>query len=141
MADAPFTTRMTVRVSDLDPNGHVRGPAYLECADHARWEWVRAAGLPIDELLGSGVGPVNLETTIRFLHEMRTAEPLDVTVTPVWGDGRTSRVTQELRRLDGTVVATVASVGGLLDLEQRRLVTDPQSVWRRLAKSPDVLGL
>jgi acyl-CoA thioester hydrolase len=140
MAD-DFTTRMTVRVSDLDPNGHVRGPAYLECADHARWEWVRAAGIPIDELLGSGVGPVNLETTIRFLHEMRTAEPLDVTVVPLWGDGRTSRVTQELRRLDGTVVATVESVGGLLDLEHRRLVTEPQAVWRRLAKNPEILGL
>jgi acyl-CoA thioester hydrolase len=60
---------------------------------------------------------------------------------PVWGDGRTSRVAQELRRLDGTVVATVESVGGLLDLAQRRLVTDPRSVWRRLAAHPEVLGL
>ncbi|HEY8544076.1 MAG TPA: thioesterase family protein [Acidimicrobiales bacterium] len=136
-----FTTRLDVRVSDLDPNGHVRGPAYLELADHARWEWVRAAGIPIEELLGAGVGPVNLETTLRFVHELRTAEPLDVTVVPVWGDGRTSRVTQELRRRDGTVVATVESVGGLLDLERRRLVTDPQAVWRRLATHPEVLGL
>ena len=142
--DDGFTTRLAVRVSDLDPNGHVRGPAYLELADHARWEWVRAAGIPIDDLLGAGVGPVNLETTIRFVHELRSAEPLVVTVVPVWGEGRTSRtsrVTQELRRLDGTVVATVESVGGLLDLEQRRLVTDPQAVWRRLATHPEVLGL
>jgi acyl-CoA thioester hydrolase len=141
VTDVPFETRMTVRVSDLDPNGHVRGPAYLECADHARWEWVHAAGVPLDRLMEAGVGPVNLETTIRFLAEMRSAEPLDITVVPVWGEGRTSRVTQELRRSDGTVVAAVESVGGLLDLEQRRLVSDPRYRWRRLATHPEILGL
>jgi acyl-CoA thioester hydrolase len=139
--DTPFSTQVTVRISDLDPNGHVRGPAYLDLADQARWEWVRAAGVPLDDLQAAGVGPVNLETTVRFLHELRAPGTLDVTVVPHWGQGRTSRLTQELRRPDGTVVATVESVGGLLDLHSRRLVSDPGSRWRRLAKRPEVLGL
>jgi acyl-CoA thioester hydrolase len=138
---ATFSTQVTVRISDLDPNGHVRGPAYLDLADQARWEWLRAAGVPLDDLQAAGIGPVNLETTVRFLHELRTPGPLDVTVVPHWGQGRTSRLTQELRRPDGTVVATVESVGGILDLHERRLVSDPRSHWRRLAKRPDVLGL
>ena len=141
MTDAPFATRVTVRVSDLDTNGHVRGPAYLECADQARWEWLHAAGVPLDDLQAAGIGPVNLETTVRFLHELRTPGPLDVTVVPVWGEGRTSRTTQELRRADGTVVATVESVDGILDLHERRLVSDPRSRWRKLAAHPEILGL
>ena len=139
--DTPFSTQVTVRISDLDPNGHVRGPAYLDLADQARWEWVQAAGIPLDDLQAAGIGPVNLETTVRFLHELRTPGPLDVTVVPHWGQGRTSRLTQELRRPDGTVVATVESLGGILDLHERRLLPDPRSQWRKLAKRPDVLGL
>lgn len=141
MDDTPFETRIDVRITDLDPNGHVRGPAYLEYADQARWEWTRAAGATLDRMHDAGVGPVNLETTVRFLRELRNPESLVVTVVPVWGDGRTSRVTQEIRLPDGTVVATVEGVGGLLDLERRRLVDDPKERWRKLADRPEILGL
>jgi hypothetical protein len=57
------------------------------------------------------------------------------------GAGRTSRLTQELRRSDGTIVATVESVGGILDLHERRLLPDPGTHWRKLATRPEVLGL
>jgi len=143
MTDAPFTTRVAIRISDLDPNGHVRGSAYVDYGDQARWEWVHAAGVPLDELQAAGLGPVNLETTVRFRHELRGAGAVDVTVVPDWGDdgGKISRITQDLRRPDGTVVATIESLGGLLDLRERRLVTDPRAHWRRLATHPEVLGL
>jgi acyl-CoA thioester hydrolase len=134
---------VTVRVSDLDPNGHVRGSAYVDYGDQARWEWVHAAGVPLGKLHAAGLGPVNLETTVRFRHELRDVQAVDVTVVAIWGDSgdKISRVVQELRRLDGTVAATIESVGGLLDLDERRLVTDPQTHWRRLATHPEILGL
>jgi acyl-CoA thioester hydrolase len=136
-----FRTDLTVRNSDLDVNGHVRGSAYLDYADHARWEWLRAAGVSLDDLRGAGLGPVSLETTIRWLAELRPGHSFSVTAAFRWGEGKTSTVAQQLIRPDGTVVAEVTGVGGLLDLDHRRLVPDPQSHWRTLATHPHLLGL
>lgn len=46
-------------------------PAY---ADDARWELIRAAGVSLAELTAAGIGPVSLETTIRF-HNTRRLIP------------------------------------------------------------------
>jgi acyl-CoA thioester hydrolase len=102
---------------------------------------MRAAGIDQDELLSIGIGPVSLEETIRFHHEVRTGEELDVSCTFVWGDGKTFRVEQELQRSDGTLAAEVTNVGGLMDLKERRLVADPGAVWRSIAETPSILGL
>jgi hypothetical protein len=69
--DGPvFRIKLPVRVDDLDTNGHVRGPAYLGYADHARWECVWAAGIDPAQLRARNVGPVNLRTTIEFHREL-----------------------------------------------------------------------
>jgi hypothetical protein len=47
---------------------HVRGLPRLR--DHAWWELVRAAGVSLEELMAAGLGPVNLETTVRFHREL-----------------------------------------------------------------------
>ncbi|MGD0455869.1 MAG: thioesterase family protein [Solirubrobacteraceae bacterium] len=83
----------------------------------------------------------SLEETIRFHHEVRAGEELAVSCTFVWGEGKTFRVEQELRRSDGTLAAEVSNVGAIMDLEQRRLVGDPGAVWRSIAQTPGILGL
>lgn len=138
----PRVLRVAVRADDLDVNGHVRGAAYMEYADHARWLLVEEAGVSFDELRAAGLGPVNLETTVRFHRELRLGDELDVLTTFSYGDGKTSRVHQELRRVaDGELAAEVSSVSGMLDLKARRLVSDPASSWRPFVTRPEVLGL
>src|SRR5439155_16576913 len=110
-------------------------------ADDARRECARAAGVAMDELFASGLGPVNLETTVRFHRELREGDEVDVSCSFEWGDGKTMRVVQEFRRSDGELVAELVSLGGLLDLTERRLVTDPSGRWRSVARTPELLGL
>lgn len=136
-----FTTRLDVRVFDLDAQGHLTGPAYLQYAGQALWEHVRAAGVDVDALLGSGVGPVNLETHIRFLRELRGGDEVDVSCQLQFGEGKTYRVRHEFRTADGELAAELTSVFGLLDLTRRRLVPDPRSCWHRHATRPELLGL
>ncbi|MGW5645429.1 acyl-CoA thioesterase [Saccharopolyspora sp. NPDC003752] len=137
-----FRITISVRSDDLDVNGHVRGPAYLAYGDHARWACLAAAGVDPERLRAQhDVGPVNLETTVRFHRELRPLDQVEVTCAFQWGDGKTSRVVQELRAPDGTLVAEVESVSGLLDLTRRRLVADPARYWRELATRPRLLGL
>lgn len=132
---------IAVRLWDLDTNGHVRGSAYLDYADHARWECVRAAGVSLDALAEAGFGPVNLETTIRFQHELRAGDCVVVSTAFSYGSGKTSQVRQDFTLTDGTPVAEITSVSGLLDLRTRRLLPNPATHWRTLATAPHHLGL
>jgi acyl-CoA thioester hydrolase len=131
---------LPVRNDDLDTNGHVRGPAYLAYADHARWATLVAAGVDLTALRGHGLGPVNLETTIRHVEELHAGDTVTITSTYTWTTGKTYRIVQQLRRSD-VLVAEVTSVCGLLDLNERRLVPRPDEHWRTRATAPGLLGL
>jgi acyl-CoA thioester hydrolase len=138
----PFQVRLEVRSYELDIQGHVTTSAYLQYADHTRWKLLEAAGVDLEEMRRTGVGPVTLETTVRFVRELRLGHEVDVSCVFDWPGGRTGRVTQQLCRADdGDLVAELRSVGGILDLTARKLVPDPGAVWRRLARQPELLGL
>lgn len=141
MSTAVFQVRLAVRSYELDPQRHVNGAVYLQYADHARFECVRASGIDIDQMISAGVGPVNLETNIQYRNEIRGGDEVDVSCVFVWGKGKTYRVEQEFRHLDGTLAAEVRSVSGLLALDTRRLLSDPGEHWRSLAVRPELLGL
>ena len=132
---------LPVRSDDLDVVGHVRGPAYLAYADHARWSALVTAGIDLSDLAARRLGPVNLETTVRFRRELRAGGQVEVVSVFGWGTGRTSRVDQWLLRGDGVLAAQVSSVSGLLDLSTRRLLPGPDRYWRELAADPSMLGL
>lgn len=136
-----YTTRLDVRLSDIDAQGHMTGAAYIEFANHSLWKCAQTAGVDVDAFLASGVGPVNLATNIRYLHELRGGDQVDVSCQLTFGDGRTYQVDHELRTTAGDLAATVTSTFGLLDLQQRKLVPDPAARWRQFADRPDVLGL
>jgi acyl-CoA thioester hydrolase len=136
-----FETSIEVRGYELDPQGHVRRTVYLDYAEHARWEWLRAAGVDQAAMLASGVGPVTLEETIRYRHELRSGDEVVVSCVFTWTGGKTLRVEQEFRRADGTLVAELSSVFGLLDLAARRLVPDPAQRLVSLATTPELLGV
>ncbi|MGC4892677.1 acyl-CoA thioesterase [Micromonospora sp. DT31] len=140
MAD-PFRVRVAVRGYELDTQGHLNQAVYLQYAEHARWECLRAAGVAQERLLAGGVGPVALEVTVRYLRELRGGDEVDVTCEFHWGEGKTFRIVQEFTRADGTPVASVAGVGGLLDLTTRRLVAEPRERFRALAGDPAPMGL
>ncbi|MEO3785493.1 acyl-CoA thioesterase [Actinocorallia sp. B10E7] len=137
----PFTVRLEVRSYELDPQLHVNGAVYQQYADHSRFACVQAAGVSVEELIGDGLGPVNLETVIRYHRELRGGDEVDVSCAWVWGNGKTYRVEHVLRLPDGTPAAEVRHVSGLLDLRNRRLVDDPAARWRERAERPELLGL
>ncbi|WP_406334019.1 acyl-CoA thioesterase [Streptomyces sp. NBC_00203] len=137
----PFSVAVTVRGYETDVQGHLNQSVYLQYAEHARWSLLHAAGISQTELIGSGVGPVALETTIRYIRELRAGEEVEVTCAFVWGEGKSFRIEQTIRKTDGTVAAEVTAVGGLLNLEKRRLVADPRAVFKSLASDPVAFGL
>ncbi|MFJ1968614.1 acyl-CoA thioesterase [Streptomyces sp. NPDC087903] len=137
----PFSVRITVRGYETDVQGHLNQSVYINYAEHARWSLLQAAGISQAALAGKGVGPVALETTIRYRRELLAGDEVDVNCVFVWGGGKTFRIEQTIRRTDGTVAAELTSVGGLLDLGERRLLADPQGHFKELATDASLFGL
>lgn len=134
-----FFADVTVRGYELDTQGHLNQAVYLQYAEHARWELLRAAGLSQEKLLASGVGPVALEATVKFLRELRGGDQVRVSCRFVYGEGKTFRIEQRIVKDDGTVAAEITGVGGMLDLSTRRLIADPRAHLAALADNPDLL--
>ncbi|WP_239004166.1 acyl-CoA thioesterase [Nocardia panacis] len=132
---------VVVRGYELDTQGHLNQAVYLSYAEHARWELLRAAGLPQDKLIASGVGPVVLETTIKYRSELRGGDEVTISCEFGWASGKVFSMTQRVEKLDGTVSAEITVVAGLLDLTARKLVLDPGERFRALAEQPELLGL
>jgi acyl-CoA thioester hydrolase len=136
----PFTVRITVRGYETDSQGHLNTSVYMQYAEHARWTLVQAAGMRQSELIEKSVGPVNLETTIRFHRELRAGDEVTVSCAFAWGEGKTFRIEQAFHR-GAELVAELHSVGGLMDLRERRLLPDPRAAFRQFASEPELLGL
>ncbi|MFJ9821979.1 acyl-CoA thioesterase [Streptomyces sp. NPDC101151] len=137
----PFSVRVTVRGYETDVQGHLNQSVYMNYAEHARWSMLQATGISQARLVARGVGPVTLETTIRYKRELLAGDEVDVTCAFEWGDGKTFRIVQEIRRTDGTVAAELTAVGGLLNLQERKLIADPLEVFKEVATDLALFGL
>ncbi|TDT39742.1 acyl-CoA thioester hydrolase [Streptomyces sp. BK208] len=137
----PFSVPVTVRGYETDTQGHLNQSVYLNYAEHARWSLLQAAGIRQAELVADGVGPVALETTIRYRRELLAGDEVTVSCAFEWGEGKTFRIRQVVTKADGTVAAEIDAVGGLMDLTERRLVPDPRQRFRKLAAEPELFGL
>ncbi|MCX5040239.1 MULTISPECIES: acyl-CoA thioesterase [Streptomyces] len=137
----PFSVPVTVRGYETDTQGHLNQSVYLNYAEHARWSLLRAAGISQAGLVASGVGPVALETTIRYRRELLAGDEVTVSCVFEWGGGKTFRIRQVVTKADGTVAAEIDAIGGLMDLSERRLVPDPRQRFKELAAEPELFGL
>jgi acyl-CoA thioester hydrolase len=136
----PFSVPVTVRGYETDVQGHLNQAVYLNYAEHARWSLLRAAGIGQAELIARGVGPVALETTIRYRRELLAGDEVEVTCAFIWGERKTFRIHQTIRKTNGTVAAEITAVGGLMDLKERRLLPEPQRYFKEMATDPGVFG-
>ncbi|MFJ9057725.1 MULTISPECIES: acyl-CoA thioesterase [unclassified Streptomyces] len=132
---------VTVRGYELDTQGHLNQAVYLQYAEHARWELLREAGVAQEKLLAHGIGPVQLEVTVKYLRELRGGDRVRVGCDLSYGTGKTFGVRQQIVKEDGTVAAEITGVGGILDLTARRLIADPAGRFASLATKPELLGI
>lgn len=140
-AAEPFAVPITVRGYETDTQGHLNQSVYLQYAEHARWSLLQASGIRQSAMVDRRIGPVTVETTIRYRRELRAGDETEVSCAFVWGEGKTFRIEQIVRRADGVVAAEVSAVCGLLDLTTRKLLIDPRAAFRELAEDPSLLGL
>jgi acyl-CoA thioester hydrolase len=132
----PFSVRIAVRTYELDALGHLNQAIYHSYAEHARTELLRTLGVPLTDVISTGVGPVLLTGTMRYLRELRAEDVVDVTAEMAFGEGKTFTIASTLTKLDGTVAAEFTGTFGLMDLTARRLVTNPRDRLAELSDDP-----
>ncbi|MFD3563122.1 acyl-CoA thioesterase [Streptomyces sp. NPDC058686] len=79
------TTRISVRGYETDAVGHLNGTVYLQYAEHSRWSLMHSAGIKQEDLLRNRIAPVNLETVIRYVRELKAGEEVSISCELSWG--------------------------------------------------------
>jgi acyl-CoA thioester hydrolase len=123
---AVFRVPIVVRSYELDSLGHVNHAVYHQYAEVARMAGFSAAGCDWDGLMGRRVATVLLSTTVNFRRELRAYEHLDVTCAVKFGTGKSFNIDSMIVKADGTVAAEIYCIAGLMDLDARKLLTDPR---------------
>jgi acyl-CoA thioester hydrolase len=136
-----FSVPVTVRGYELDTQGHLNQAVYLQYSEHARWELLRAAGIQQNDLITGGIGPIVVEVNVRYLRELRGGDEVDVTCEFIWAEGKVYQLKQQILKKDGTVAADIVVVGGILDLQARKLVPNPAERLAAVASDPALLGI
>jgi acyl-CoA thioester hydrolase len=113
--------------SDMDQNGHMRTTAYLAAAEDSRMQYFAAAGFSMREFTRLQIGPVVQTDELRYQAELRLLDEasLEIQLAGLSPDGARFGLRNIFTRADGRVACTVTTIGGWLDLKQRRLTCPP----------------
>jgi acyl-CoA thioester hydrolase len=135
-----FRIPITVRSYELDALGHVNHAVYHQYAEVARMSGFAAAGCDWDGMSGDRVAPVLLSTTVNFRSELRANDRIEVTCRIKFGTGKTFDLEQLIIKADGTTAAEVSCIVGLMDLDARKLLTDPRAALEARGFDPAKLA-
>lgn len=125
-------SEFTVQETDLDVFGHVNNSAYLRLFENARWDIISAAGIDLNHILKTEVGPVILEVDIKFLKEIRAREKIRIRSQVIEYQGRVGMMEQKISGSGGEVRAQAKFKFGIFDLKLRKLIAPPDEWMRAL---------
>jgi acyl-CoA thioester hydrolase len=139
---AIFEKNFQVGWRDVDPNGHVANMVYLEYAVDARIAFFASEGFPPANFLRLGFGPVIKNDFVEYFREVMMLDEIRVTVENGGhsDDGSRFRVINNIYRADGELSAKVTSIGGWLNMKERKLMEPPEELkraWLTLNRTDD----
>ncbi len=134
----PFERTFHARWGDMDFNAHMRNTAYLDVSGDVRMMYFAEHGFPMSEFRSLHLGPVILKDEIEYFKELHLLEPLKVNLllAGLSPDASRFRLRNEFFRGDGSLAARVTSLGGWLNLKDRRLAPPPGQLAALISDLP-----
>ncbi len=137
-----FEESFRVSWAHLDGNAHMANTSFMQVAIDCRFHYFATRGFTPAEFARWRVGPVVRRDEVDYRRELRLLETARVRLMlgGLAEDGSRFRLVNEIVREDGELAARIASIGGWLDLEQRRLVAPPPPLAEAvasLARAPE----
>lgn len=133
-----YQEEFEVRWADLDPNGHLRHTAYMDCAAQARVGFLNAAGFTLERFRAIGIGPVLFREEAQYLREVRANERLRVTtaVSGISSNRKHWRIRHHIYKADGKLACVVNVQGTWLDLRARKIAMPPADLITAMEQAP-----
>ncbi|MBR4628268.1 MAG: acyl-CoA thioesterase [Ruminococcus sp.] len=126
------TYSLTVRGYELDSFGHVNNSVYLQYAETALWNFFKVNGL-LDIIVDEGLFPVVLESTQRYIHELRLMDDVRIDTEMSCTGGILSYKHNIINKNTGLVACRVT--GKLAYVNKDRMICDiPEAVRECLEK-------
>ncbi len=137
-----FERKFTVGWRDVDPNAHVANMVYLEYAVDTRIMYFASQGFPPTSFLKHGFGPVIKSDFVEYFREAIMLDEMRVTNENGGHseDGSRFRVINNIYKTDGELAARVTTIGGWLNLKERKLMEPPaelKNAWLVLSRTDD----
>ena len=123
-----FSYDVLILESHLDTFGHVNNAAYLTLFEQARWEVITKRGFGLEEVRAREIGPTILGVTLKFAHEIRLREKIQITTEVSGRKNKIFTLTQVMVKSNGEAACTAEFTMGLFDLKARRLI-EPTPEW------------
>lgn len=144
MSDDVIAYAKTFQVlwSDLDPNGHMRGPRYLDYAAEMPFFFLFDHRFDMSLFVREQVGPVTFTQQVRHIKEARFGDVLtiDHRLRGLAADGSRWAFRHHITRSDGQEVAVVESDGAFFSRATRKIASPPAGLLdliRRLPRDED----
>ena len=137
-----FEKSFQVGWRDVDPNGHVANMVYLEYAVDTRIAFFASQGFPPANFLKYGFGPVIKSDFAEYFREVMMLDEMRVTMENGGNseDYSRFRVINNFYKTSAEPVARVTSIGGWLNLKERKLMEPPvelKNAWDSLGRTED----
>lgn len=130
MSNPIYEYDLTILEQHLDTFGHVNNAVYLSLYEEARWDFITKNGLGLKQILETKIGPVLLDLNLTFKSELGNREKVKI-VSQARSEMRNKYVMvldQKIIKESGKVASTLTISVGLMDLNQRKLIS-PTKEW------------
>ena len=133
-----FEKKLIAGWGDIDFNSHMRNTAFLDKSADVRMIFFSENGFPMDEFIRRKIGPVIMKDEVEYFKEIRLLEQFRVTLAleGLAEDGSRFLIRNEFWRDDEKLAAKVTSLGGWLDLANRKLIIPPEGLLAALRSQP-----
>lgn len=130
MSNPIYEYELTILEQHLDTFGHVNNAVYLTLYEEARWDFITKNGLGLKQILETKIGPVLLDLNLTFKSELNNREKITIVseARPEMRNKYVMVLDQKILKESGKVASTLTLSVGLMDLNQRKLIS-PTVEW------------
>lgn len=129
---------LTVLESHLDFMGHVNNAVYFQILEEARWEMITNNGYGVREIQETGIGPIVLDTHVRFRRELRLRQKVFIETQFVSFQKILAKLAQKITDNEGQIYCEAEFTFGLFDTKRRKLVA-PTPLWAKALGAPELI--
>jgi YbgC/YbaW family acyl-CoA thioester hydrolase len=123
--------KLTIREHHLDTYKHVNNATYLTLYETARWEWITEAGLGLEQVQASQIGPVLLELNLVFKRELTLREEITIETRFLqMKNPLVMELEQRMLKGCGSLASKLVLSVGIMDMQKRKLIAPPEE-WVR----------